>query len=134
MTPHSLAVAHVLCGPSLAGKSTVAERIAQATGAAIPADAVNAERGLPFGAEGQPDPVWAETLRILLDRLHAHAREGRAVVVDDAQCCRWPRDRYRRRAESVRFGRTWVPASCLASLAFVVVLGRGLQFSPGSSG
>lgn len=37
----------------------------------------------------------AETLRILLYRLHTHARLGHSVVVDDTQCYRWLRDRYR---------------------------------------
>lgn len=54
-----MAVAYLLCGPSLAGKSTVAEQIARVTGAVVlSADAVNAERGLPFGAEGLPESVW----------------------------------------------------------------------------
>ena len=39
--------------------------------------------------------MWAETLRILLDRLHTHARSGHSVVVDDTQCYRRLRDRYR---------------------------------------
>lgn len=96
-------VAHLLCGPSLAGKSTVAARIARATGAALlSADGVNAERGLPFGAEGLPESVWAESLRILLERLRGHARSGQSVVVDDTQCYRWLRDRYR--AECVAGG------------------------------
>jgi predicted kinase len=89
-------VAHLLCGPSLAGKSTAAELVARATGAVIlSADAVNAERALPFGADGLPESLWSETLRILLDRLHTHAHLGQSVVVDDTQCYRWLRDRYR---------------------------------------
>jgi predicted kinase len=91
-----MAIAYLLCGPSLAGKSTVAEQIARVTGAVVlSADAVNSERGLPFGAEGLPESVWAETLRILLDRLHANARLGKSVVIDDTQCYLWLRDRYR---------------------------------------
>jgi tRNA A37 N6-isopentenylltransferase MiaA len=58
--------AFLLCGPSLAGKSTACERIAATLGAEIiSADAINAKRGLPFGAEGLPESVWAETLRRL---------------------------------------------------------------------
>jgi len=91
-----MATAYLLCGPSLAGKSTVAEQIAGVTGAVVlSADTVNAARGLPFGAEGLPESVWAETLRILLDRVRMHARLGHSVVVDDTQCYRWLRDRYR---------------------------------------
>jgi predicted kinase len=74
----------------------VAKQIAGVTGAVVlSADDVNAERGLPFGAEGLPESVWAETLRILLDRLHNNAQLGHSVVVDDTQCYRWLRDRYR---------------------------------------
>jgi predicted kinase len=92
----AMAVAYLLCGPSLAGKSTAAEQIARVTGAAIlSADAVNAERGLPFGVEGLPESAWVETLRVLLYRLRTHARVGHSVVVDDTQCYRWLRDRYR---------------------------------------
>ena len=88
--------AYLLCGPSLAGKSLAAARIAQAAGAEVlSSDAVNAKRGLPFGAEGLPESVWAETLRLLLERLRACGHEGRSVVVDDTQCYRWLRDRYR---------------------------------------
>ena len=54
--------AFLLCGPSLAGKSTASERIAATLGAEIiSADAINAKRGLPFGAEGLPESVWAES-------------------------------------------------------------------------
>jgi predicted kinase len=91
-----MAIAYLLCGPSLAGKSTAAKQLARVTGAVVlSADDVNSERGLPFGAEGLPESVWAETLRTLLDRLHANARLGASVVIDDTQCYRWLRDRYR---------------------------------------
>ena len=91
--------AFLLCGPSLAGKSTACEHIAATLGAAIiSADAINAKRGLPFGAEGLPESVWAETLRQLLLQLHEHARAARSVVIDDTLCYRWLRDRVRNEA------------------------------------
>jgi predicted kinase len=91
--------AFLLCGPSLAGKSTVCQRIVARLGAAVvSADAINASRGLPFGAEGLPESVWAETLRLQLDRLREHAGAGKSVVVDDTLCYRWLRDRFRAQA------------------------------------
>jgi len=92
----------LLCGPSLAGKSTLCERIASMLRAAvISADAINARRRLPFGAEGLPESVWAETLRMQLQQLQEHARARTAVVVDDTLCYRWLRDRWRAAAIAV---------------------------------
>lgn len=91
----------LLCGPSLAGKSTAAQHIAQATGAAIvSADAINATRGLPFGGEGLPESVWAETLRLQLEQLRQHIAAARSVVIDDTLCYRWLRDRFRAEAHA----------------------------------
>lgn len=92
-------VAYLLCGPSLAGKSTFAQRLAERTGAAVSsADGINVSRGLPFGAEGLPEAVWAETLRLQLAELGEWAAQGRSVVVDDTLCYRWLRDRFRHSA------------------------------------
>jgi predicted kinase len=93
--------AFLLCGPSLAGKSTLGRQIALQLGAAISsADAINARRGLPFGAEGLPESVWAETLRLQLDELRVAGAAGTSVVVDDTLCYRWLRDRFREAATS----------------------------------
>lgn len=91
-----MATAYLLCGPSLAGKSTLAGRIAQRYGASIvSADEINARRGLPFGGEGLPESVWAETLRLQLEALRKAGAEGASIVVDDTACYRWLRDRLR---------------------------------------
>lgn len=42
--------------------------------------------------------MWAETLRIQIEQLHACGRQGHAVVVDDTLCYRWLRDRLRNEA------------------------------------
>ncbi|HEY6571998.1 MAG TPA: ATP-binding protein [Candidatus Eisenbacteria bacterium] len=94
-------VAYLLCGPSLAGKSTVAARLVEAFDAvAISADAINERRGLPFGGEGLPEHVWAETLRVQLQELHELTGGGKSVVVDDTLCYRWIRDRFREEARA----------------------------------
>jgi predicted kinase len=91
--------AYLLCGPSLAGKTTVAGRITGAFSATlVSSDEINAERGLPFGGEGLPESVWAETLRIQVEHFHAEASRGRSVVVDDTLCYRWLRNRWREEA------------------------------------
>jgi predicted kinase len=91
--------AYLLCGPSLAGKSSAARRIAEALEVVVlSADAINEERGLPFGGENLPESVWAETLEIQLRRFHQLVTDGRSVVVDDTLCYRWLRDRWRETA------------------------------------
>jgi predicted kinase len=86
----------LLCGPSLAGKSTLAGRLAARFGASVVSfDQINAERGLPFGNEGLPVEAWAETLRIAEGRVADLLGTGRSVIVDDTLCFRWLRDRMR---------------------------------------
>jgi predicted kinase len=99
----------LLCGPSLAGKSTVAEMIRRELSATvICADEINSERGLPFGGEGLPESAWAETLRIQVERFHEAMRLKHSVVIDDTLCYRWLRDRWRQEA-----AKAGVPAALL---------------------
>jgi len=93
--------AYLLCGPSLSGKSVAAGRLERVFDAAvICADEINAERGLPFGAEGLPESTWAETLRQQLDRMRELAAAGRSVIADDTLCYRWLRDKHRATARA----------------------------------
>ena len=93
--------AYLLCGPSLSGKSVVAARLARSFDVrVICADDINAERSLPFGAEGLPEVTWAETLRQQLDRMQIAAEAGYSVIADDTLCYRWLRDKHRVRARS----------------------------------
>lgn len=92
--------AYLLCGPSLAGKSSLALRLSRTLGARVLcADAINAERSLPFGGEGLPESAWEGTLRILLERIGTHLRSGQRVIVDDTLCYRWLRDLLRSECE-----------------------------------
>lgn len=89
----------LLCGPSLAGKSTVAARLAADLDATVvSADEINARRGLPFGGEGLPESTWAETLRMQLEELREAGMRRRNVIIDDTLCYRWLRDRFRTQA------------------------------------
>jgi predicted kinase len=99
--------AYLLCGPSLAGKTTIAGQIAEALPVVvISSDEINAGRGLPFGGEGLPESAWAETLRIQVRRFHELVNAGRSVAIDDTLCYRWLRDRWR--AEAAIAGVTTV--------------------------
>ena len=91
-----MTTAYLLCGPSLSGKSTLADRIARHLGAIVcSADAINARRGLAFGGEGLDESVWAETLRLELEAVREAGAGGTSIVVDDTLCYRWLRDRLR---------------------------------------
>lgn len=92
---------YLLCGPSLAGKSTVARAMADELGVAVvSADAINAARGFPFGLEGMPESAWAEILGSQIKELRGHMKRGVSVAVDDTACYRWLRDRFREEAAS----------------------------------
>jgi predicted kinase len=92
-------IVFLLCGPSLAGKSRLAALLARSFAASIIcADDINARRGLPFGGEGLPESVWAETLQLQLEQLRVCAADGRHAIVDDTLCYRWLRDRFRQQA------------------------------------
>ncbi len=91
--------AFLLCGPSLAGKSSFAAGLADIVDAMIvSADEINRNRGLPFGAQGLPESVWAETLETQLHAVRLAASHHRSVIIDDTLCYRWIRDRFRQEA------------------------------------
>ena len=91
--------AFLLCGPSLSGKSTASRQIIEAsTAVAISSDEINEQRGLPFGGEGLPESVWAETLQIQIYQFRAYCTQGQSVVIDDTLCYRWLRDRWQQEA------------------------------------
>lgn len=86
----------ILCGLPFSGKSTLCGRLRERYGFRIVSfDAINAERGLPFGGDGLPPETWARTLEIALERLDAALAAGESAVVDDTTCFRWIRDRFR---------------------------------------
>ncbi|MEP7009587.1 MAG: ATP-binding protein [Acidobacteriota bacterium] len=90
---------YLLCGPSLAGKSTVAREIVDELGVTVAsADAINAARGFPFGLEGMPESAWSEILGSQIKETSALMRRGVSVAVDDTACYRWLRDRFREHA------------------------------------
>src|SRR3954468_17372814 len=90
---------YAFCGLPFAGKTTVAHRVARATGAdLVSLDHIHAERGHDPGAD--LDQVnWDETSRIALERTRDLLRRRRSVIVDDTFSYRAQRDQLRVLAE-----------------------------------
>ena len=87
---------YLMCGNSFSGKSTLAEAIAgKRSCALISLDDINRERGLGFGGDGIAVEEWERTHQIALARLEEQMPSGRDLVLDDTNCFRWLRDRYR---------------------------------------
>jgi predicted kinase len=57
-------------------------------------DEINAEQGL-HGGEGVAVGEWERTHGIALERMRELMARGEDIVLDDTNCFRWLRDRYR---------------------------------------
>ena len=90
---------YLLCGTAFSGKTTLGRAIARHTGfQVVSTDEINAVRGLA-GGDGIPAEEWEKTHAIALSWLGELMRSGRDLVVDDTNCFRWIRDRFRAVAE-----------------------------------
>ena len=88
------------CGLAFSGKTTLAERLAEALGIPrISLDDINTERDLD-GGEGMTDVQWEETSAIAVERLGRILASGQSVVLDDTLSHRFLRDRYREAAKN----------------------------------
>lgn len=96
-------VLFLLCGLSFSGKSTLARALARRDVRVISYDALNRERGLPFGGEGLPVEEWERTAALARDRFRELALDRTPVAIDDTNCFRWLRDRWRALAEELGY-------------------------------
>ena len=95
---------HLLCGPAFAGKTTLGRAIAEHRDlVVVSTDEINRLRGLE-GGDGIPYQEWEKSHAIALDRLDRLMDSGRDLVVDDTNCFRWIRDRFRGVAERHGYG------------------------------
>jgi predicted kinase len=94
---------YLLCGLSFSGKSTVARVLGDLGVRVLSYDAMNRDRGLPFGGEGLPVEAWERTAAQARDRFRALAVDGADVAVDDTNCFRWLRDRWRALAQELGY-------------------------------
>jgi len=105
----------LMCGLSFAGKSTLAAAMARHLACpVISLDALNAERGLGFGGDGIPVEEWEKTHRLATERMNALMIACGDVILDDTNCFRWLRDRYRELAATNGYGT--VVVYCLLPL------------------
>jgi predicted kinase len=62
-------------------------------------DAINDERGAGFGGDGIPAEEWVRTHEIAVARIEELMTRGERIVLDDTNCYRWLRDKFRAIAE-----------------------------------
>jgi predicted kinase len=77
------------------GKTTLGKSIAQYLNALyISLDEINEARGL-FGGEGIPVEEWEKTHYLAMEQLQTFMPSEQDIVLDDTNCFRWLRDRFR---------------------------------------
>ncbi len=90
---------YLLCGVAFSGKTTLGEAIARHAGLrVVSTEEINEVRGLR-GGEGIPYQEWEATHAIAVSWLGRLMGSGEDLLVDDTNCFRWIRDRFRWVAE-----------------------------------
>jgi predicted kinase len=89
----------LMCGIAFSGKTTVTKQLTQALGCAyVSLDDINAERCL-HGGGGIGVEEWERTHAVALERIKELMTRCEDIVLDDTNCFRWLRDRYREFAQ-----------------------------------
>ncbi|MEI1374978.1 ATP-binding protein [Nostoc sp. UHCC 0926] len=87
---------YLLCGLAFSGKSTLAKAIVDYLNCAyVSLDDINKERGLGFGGDGIPVEEWENTHQIAIGILENLMQLEQDIILDDTNCFRWLRDRFR---------------------------------------
>jgi len=87
---------YLLCGLAFSGKSTLAKAIVNYLNcASVSLDDINRERGLGFGGDGIPVEEWENTHQIAIGILDNLMQLEQDIILDDTNCFRWLRDRFR---------------------------------------
>ena len=87
---------YLLCGLAFSGKSTLAKAIVDYLNcASVSLDDINKERGLGFGGDGISVEEWENTHQIVIGILDNLMQLEQDIVLDDTNCFRWLRDRFR---------------------------------------
>jgi predicted kinase len=86
---------YLLCGMPFSGKTTLGKSVAQHLDAFyLSLDEINEARGL-FGGEGIPVEEWEKTHYLAMEQLENFMPSEQDIVLDDTNCFRWLRDRFR---------------------------------------
>ncbi|MDF5734618.1 MULTISPECIES: ATP-binding protein [unclassified Nostoc] len=87
---------YLLCGLAFSGKSTLAKAIVNYLNCAyVSLDDINKERGLGFGGDGISVEEWENTHQIAIGLLDNLMQLEQDIILDDTNCFRWLRDRFR---------------------------------------
>jgi len=87
---------YLLCGLAFSGKSTLAKAMVNYLKCAyISLDDINKERGLGFGGDGITVAEWEKTHHIAIGILDNLMQLEQDIILDDTNCFRWLRDRFR---------------------------------------
>ncbi|MEM7556711.1 MAG: ATP-binding protein [Cyanobacteria bacterium P01_A01_bin.84] len=99
---------YLLCGMPFSGKTTLGKAIAQHLDAFyISLDEINEARGL-YGGEGIPVSEWEKTHYLAIKQLQSWMPSQRDIVLDDTNCFRWLRDRFRNCAVKYNYQTTLI--------------------------
>jgi predicted kinase len=86
---------YLLCGMPFSGKTTLGKSVAQYLNAPyISLDEINEARDL-FGGEGIPVEEWEKTHYLAIEQLQNLMLSQQNIILDDTNCFRWLRDRFR---------------------------------------
>ncbi|MGL5077708.1 MAG: AAA family ATPase, partial [Waterburya sp.] len=86
---------YLLCGMPFSGKTTLGKSVAKYLDCPyISLDEINEARGL-YGGDGIPVEEWEKTHFLAMQQLHSLMPFEQNIVLDDTNCFRWLRDRFR---------------------------------------
>ena len=84
-----------MCGMPFSGKTTLGKSIAEYLEAPyVSLDEINEARGL-FGGDGIPVEEWEKTHHLAMQLSAKLIKTGFDIILDDTNCFRWLRDRFR---------------------------------------
>ncbi|WP_392531848.1 AAA family ATPase [Nostoc sp. C117] len=96
---------YLLCGLAFSGKSTLAKAMVDYLNCGyVSLDDINKDRGLGFGGDGIPVEEWENTHQIAIGILDNLMQLEQDIILDDTNCFRWLRDRFREVAKRHNYG------------------------------
>ena len=99
---------YLLCGMPFSGKTTLGKSVAKYLNAPyISLDEINEAREL-YGGEGIPVEEWEKTHNLAREQLKNLMPSQQDIVLDDTNCFRWLRDRFRNLAKRYGYETTLI--------------------------